>query len=189
MDLPVQKIVIIIAIFAISLCTAGCADLATINAQLAHGMNHQSGGIAMATQMDSAKPVQLGVSKDKRVIASTEEAMPTIRDVLAIHQCVQNSESQRLLNVFAVPGADMAQMGGMTPELRYPNNHISMKFHDRSKCVNLIMLDQWMMPALNGLQFRAVYFADDSGETISYLYLFKKMDDGSWKLAQFNRYS
>jgi hypothetical protein len=43
------------------------------------------------------------------------------------------------------------------------------------------------MPALNALQFRAVYYADDSGETISYLYLIKKSDDGTWKLAQFNR--
>ena len=168
------------------LILTGCADLTAINAQLAKGTKYQSGGISMASQTDS-KPAQIIASKDKRVADAAESAMPMINQILTIHRCVQNWESQRLMNAYAVPGTDMTQMGGMTPELRYPNNYLSMKFHDRSKCVNLTTLDQWIMPALNALQFRAVYYADDSGETISYLYLIKKSDDGTWKLAQFNR--
>ncbi|MBC7489256.1 MAG: hypothetical protein H7240_03975 [Glaciimonas sp.] len=169
----------------------GCADFAAINAQGVQDRarilgSTQTGGYAMATQSEQSKPAQVTIPKDKRVAAAIEEALPTIKKVLAIHQCVQNWEALRQLNLFAVPGVNMAQMGGMTPELRYPDNEISMKFHNRNKCVGVTTLDQWGMLALNALQFRAVYFADDSGETISFLYLFKKMDDGSWKLAQFN---
>jgi hypothetical protein len=43
------------------------------------------------------------------------------------------------------------------------------------------------MPAMNALQFRTVYFADDSGETLKYQFLFKKMDDGSWKIDTFEK--
>ena len=177
---------VILAGSAVMLNLVGCADLAAVNAQLAKGTKYQSGAVSMATPTDG-KPAQVVASKDKRVAAAAEDAMPLINQILTIHRCVQNWESQRLMNVYAVPGTDMAQMGGLTPELRYPNNYIAMKFHDRSKCVNVTTLDQWSMPALNALQFRAVYYADDSGETTSYLYLVKKSDDGTWKLAQFNR--
>ena len=169
----------------------GCADLAAINAQGAQDRARilgtaQTGGYAMATQSEQSKPAQVTIPKDKRVAAAIEEALPMVKKVLAIHQCVQNWEALRQLNALAVPGVNMAQMGSMIPELRYPNNDMSMKYHNRNKCVGVTTLDQWGMPALNALQLRAVYFADDSGETISFLYLFKKMDDGSWKLAQFN---
>ena len=72
-------------------------------------------------------------------------------------------------------------MGG----LGYPNTPIYMKYHDHNKCVRVSALDQWTMPALNALEFRTVYFADDSGETVNFRYLFKKIDDGSWMLDDF----
>ena len=62
-----------------------------------------------------------------------------------------------------------------------------MKYHNTNKCVSVSTIDQWTMPALNALQFRAVYFADDSGETFNFYYLFKKSDDGSWKIAWLGR--
>lgn len=88
------------------------------------------------------------------------------------------------MNAYAVPGEDMAVYTGGE---RFPNHTNFMKYHDRNKCVSVSAIDQWVMPALNALQFRAVYFADDSGETVNFAYQFKKMDDGSWKIAGFNR--
>jgi hypothetical protein len=77
---------------------------------------------------------------------------------------------------------DILRQGMMLPVYRYPNSQQFLKYHDRNKCMSVRAIDNWAMPALNALQFRAVYFADDSGETVSFGYLLKKADDGSWKL-------
>ena len=73
----------------------GCAELATINAQGVQDRarilgSAQSGGYAMAAQLEQSKPAQVTIPKDKRVAAAIEEALPMVKKVLAIHQCVQN---------------------------------------------------------------------------------------------------
>lgn len=147
----------------------------------------QNGSVAMAAQPEEGqrKTAQLIIPNDKRVAAAIDEALPTIKKILAIHQCVKNSDSLRQMNFYAVPGADMARQDSYT--LNFPNNIYMLKYHDQNKCVSVSTIDQWAMPALNALQFRAVYFADDSGETVSFQYLFKKVDDGSWKIAELRR--
>ncbi|MHB9103003.1 MAG: hypothetical protein ACYC2E_16025 [Sulfuricella sp.] len=167
----------------------GEQDRARIRGEAQVGGGAQTGGIIMAVQPEASqsKPTQLIVSKDKRVAAAMDEALPTIRKVLSIHQCIQDPQSLRQLNVFAVPGVDMVQSSGGLPAYGFPNSQFFMKFHDRNKCVSLTTIDQWAMPALNALLFRAVYFAEDSGETVNFLYLFKKVDDGSWKISQLEK--
>lgn len=164
----------------------GEQDRARIKGDAQTGGGAQTGGIAMAAQPDASKnkPTQLIVPKDKRAAAAMDEALPTIKKVVGIHQCIKDDESLRLMNIYAVPGVNMATVGGYYP---FPNSSAWMKYHDRNKCVSVSMLDQWTMPALNALQFRAVYFAEDSGETINFGYLFKKVDDGSWKISDFRR--
>jgi len=139
----------------------------------------------MAVQPEAAKskPTQMIVPSDKRTTAAIDEALPTIKKILAIHQCIKDYESLRLMNVYAVPGVNMASHMGFQYDF-YPNSG-NMKYHDKNKCVSVSALDQWTMPALNALNFRAVYFAEDSGETVNFAYQFKKMGDGSWKIADF----
>lgn len=188
-------------IVGLSLGLSGCAqdlakfnqDLAALNKSLAEkGRSQasagssggaQTGGVAMATQPEAgqSKQVQMIVPNDKQVAAAIDEALPTIKKVLGIHQCVKNNESLRQMNIYAVPGENMASQMGVG--YSFPNSPNFMKYHDRNKCVSVRAIDQWTMPALNALKFRAVYFADDSGETINFTYLFKKSDDGSWKIA------
>lgn len=147
----------------------------------------QPSALAMAEQPEEgqSKPVQMIVPSDKRVAAAIEEALPTIKKILTIHQCVKDDESIRQMNFYAVPGTDMAKLYGYG--WGFPNSTKYMNYHDRNKCVSVSTIDQWTMPALNALLFRVVYFADDSGETTNFLYLFKKTDDGSWKIAKFER--
>lgn len=145
----------------------------------------QTGGITMAAQPEASqsKPTQLIIPKDKRVAAAIDEALPTIKKVLGIHQCVKEYGSLRQLHFYTVPGKDLTT----NAYYMFPNSAAWMKYHDLNKCVSISVIDQWSMPALNALLFRAVYFADDSGETVNFLYLFKKVDDGSWKLAQLEK--
>lgn len=192
-------------IVVMSLGLSGCVkemakinnDLASLNHALAGGSKQQanavaSGGtqndVAMAAQPEAgqSKPVQLIVPSDKRVAAAIDEALPTIKKILAIHQCVKDGDSLRQMNIYATPGVNMANRGYGDWQY-YPNNDMLMKYHNHNKCVSVSTIDQWVMPALNALQFRAVYFADDSGETVNFYYLLKKSDDGSWKINWFGR--
>lgn len=193
----VSRLKIGAAIVGLTIGLSGCAqdlakfnqDLAALNQALAGGAQGggvQSGGMAMAAKpAGQSKPIQLIVPNDKRTAAVIDEAMPNIKKVLGIHQCLKDGASMRQLNIYAVPGVDMAA----GPLLSYliPNGLDYMRYHDLNKCVSISALDQWTMPALNALQFRAIYFADDSGETVNFLYLFKKVDDGSWKIAETHR--
>ena len=151
----------------------------------------QPGGVALVAQSETieSKPPKLVIPKDKRVAVAMEEALPTIQKVLSIHQCMKEAQSLRQLNIFAVPGLDMTHRSGEISNAGYgfPNSKQYMKFHDRNKCVSVTTVDGWSMPALNALLFRAVYFAEDSGETVNFLYMFKRVDDGSWKLSQIEK--
>ena len=203
-----SRLKVFIIIIGLALGLSGCAkdlakinqDLANLNAALAGtgkpqanavaSGGVQTGGVAMAAQPEESqrKTAQMIIPNDKRVAAAIDEALPTIKKILSIHQCVKDGESLRQMNVYAVPGVNMAQgRSGYGEEFSYPNNNILMKYHNTNKCVSVSTIDQWAMPALNALQFRAVYFADDSGETFNFYYLFKKSDDGSWKITWFGR--
>lgn len=180
------KIGAIIVGLAFSL--TGCAELEKFNNALqGDGKTPRSGSVMAAQSVASqSKPTQLIVPEDKNVAAAMSEALPTIKKILSIHQCLKNSAGLRQMNFYAVPGMDMS---------RYENPYnstiglpiVNMEYHDKNKCLSVQALDQWAMPALNALLFRAVYFADDSGETSNFIYLFKKTDDGSWKIAQFEK--
>lgn len=146
----------------------------------------QGGGLAIETHQEESqsKPTQVIIPKDKRTAAAIDEAMPTIKKILALHRCLKTSDGLRQMNFDAVAGMDM---------MRFANPYDAtiglpirgMQFHDKNKCLRIQSLDQWSMPALNALLFRSVYFADDSGEVANFLYLFMKTDDGSWKIKQF----
>lgn len=171
-------------IVGIAFGLSGCAELDDFVKINPAYYKLQNSGVAMATPLDASqsKPVQLIAPNDKQTVAAIDEALPIIKKVLGIHPCLKDSESVRLMNTYAVPGVNLATGAWYI----FPNNPSFLKYHDRNKCVSVNTIDQWTMPALNALQFRVVYFADDSGETVNFQYLFKKVDDGSWKIDHFD---
>lgn len=181
--------VAVVVTFGLSGCAQDLAkfnqDLAALNQALAGGAQGggaQAGGMAMAAKpAGQSKPTQLVVPNDKRTAAAIDEAMPNIKKVLGIQQCVQDGSSLRLTNIYAVTGVDMSTVNGAW----FPNQNRFMPYHDKSKCLSVSALDQWTMPALNALQFRIVFFADDSGETVNFQSLYKKSDDGTWRVTAF----
>ena len=70
------------------------------------------------------------------------------------------------------------------PKAKWPIE--DMKYHDNNRYVSANTIDQFSKPADNASLFRVVYFANDSGETANFLYLFIKTDDGC-KIRQFER--
>jgi len=192
----INKTLLLVAIiapsmlFGLSACAQLNKDLVELNKALTPSTGTQANagqrdGYAMAVQSEGSqgKQTQLIVPNDKKTAKAMNEALPIIKKVLGIHQCVKDSESLRQMNIYAIPGNSMEHQGYFHAT-SYPNSDQLMKYHDRNKCVSVTTLDQWSMSALNALQFRAVYFAEDSGETVNFKYLFKKVDDGSWKIAE-----
>lgn len=181
------------AALALTLTLAGCQeamqqlnrDLAAANASMAGA---KPGTMASATSTGKEQQTQLTVPTETRTREAMEAALPTVKKVLSIHQCVKVYDGMLQLNNLAVAGVDIRRGFNYMPD-SYPNSDSYMKYHDRNKCVSVRAIDNWAMPALNALQFRAVYFADDSGETVNFSYLMKKVDDGSWKLQTIQRIS
>src|SRR5450830_141477 len=142
----INKMLLLVAIIAPSLVfgLSGCAqlnkDLAGLNQALAgvggtQANAGQSGGYAMAAQSDASqsKPTKLVIPNDKRVSIAIDEAMPTIKNVLSIHQCLKDDAGMRQLNFYAVTGVDMVDGHGhmaLTPISR-------MQYHDKNKCVSV----------------------------------------------------
>jgi hypothetical protein len=178
-------------------------DLSSVNAALA-GKSSGSAAAAPNTSTVAPPPItalatppategkstQLIIPTDKAVAQAVDEALPTVKKILAIHRCVIDYQSLRLLNPFAVPGkvfgadiiADQMTYGrvvGVSPGK-------SWKYHQKSTCPSIRAIDNWKMPALNALTFRVSFLADDSGEADIRYYSLLKSPSGAWELADIN---
>jgi hypothetical protein len=170
----------IAGVLALCLSLSGCIqqlnrDLAAVNASMASNKpgTMASGGNTSTTQ------IQLVVPNDDKAKAAVDAALPTIKKVLAIHQCVKTLDGMLALNQFALPGVNLAAgyLGS------YPLGY--MQYHDKNKCMSIRTIDRFIMPAFNTLTFRTVFFAEDSGEMISLQYEMRKSSDNAqWFLTR-----
>lgn len=123
---------------------------------------------------------QIESSGDARINDAVQAALPMVHAILSEHRCIRNGGLARL-NPMAVPGEDMSHRGAFH---NVPNSDTYMRHHDHRKCLTVRQIDRWALPALNTLEFRAVFYADDSGESVNMGYTLRKMDDGSWLLLR-----
>lgn len=140
----------------------------------------------LAVKADAKTQTQLVVPNDARTQAVVDAALPTIKKILSIHQCLKNG-GMRQLNFYGIPGVNFDTDPSWMPPANsqlFPNSAYYMKYHDRNKCLSVRAIDNISMPALNALKIRVVYFADDSGETVNFIYLLQKTDDHNWKLVK-----
>jgi hypothetical protein len=145
----------------------------------------QSISTTNASPVVSAVQTALTIPTDTRTKDAMEAALPIIKKILSIHACVKVDSGMLQMNFHTVPGVSWD--GSSMNFNDYPNSAYIVKFHDRTKCMSVKAIDGWAMPALNALQFRAVFFADDSGESSNFTYLMKRIDDSTWKLQQAKR--
>ena len=134
-------------------------------------------GLAQTADAGQGTQTQLVIPADKTAAAALEAALPVIKKVVGIHQCMKDPSSTRLFSPYAVTG-------GENKIFYYFHTPITLsKYHDKSKCVSVRAIDQVTLLALNTLQIRVVYLAEDSGEASNFQMQFMKSDDGSWKLS------
>lgn len=136
------------------------------------------------TETGKSTATQLVVPPDKAAAAALDAALPNIKKIIGLHQCMKDASSARLFSTYTVPGGE----NNIFANLYYPEFSpiVRMKFHDKNKCVGVRVIDQVALLALNALQVRVVYFAEDSGEANNFQIQLMKSADGSWKLTKIN---
>jgi hypothetical protein len=149
------------------------------------GMAQQSFPSLNAVPMPSTVQTAVTMASDSNTKQAFEAALPNIKKILSIHACIKVADGLLQLNFYALSGVNFSNSPWR--EGLFPNNENAMKYHDRNKCLSVKQIDTLVMPALNALSFRVIYFADDSGETINFKYLMLRSDDGSWKLQKFGQ--
>lgn len=167
-------------------------DMANLSAALAGGTasagRPTAAPAALAQNSDAVKgaSTQLVIPADKTAAAALDAALPTIKKVVALHQCMKEGSSARLFAPYAVTGGENAIFVHGLQTGYYAPIPLT-RYHDKSKCVSVRAIDQVVMLAMNALQIRVVYLADDSGEASNFQMQFMRADDGSWKLSRIMR--
>ncbi len=175
------------SVFAISGCNATLEkinkDLEALNASLSANTQKdptKNTPPTLAQANQGQQVIKLILTNHQATNTAINEATPSIKAALAIHQCISHDRGLLFLNKYAMPGVNMMPTWGV---YGYPNNSTHLRYHDYSKCVSIRSVDQFSMPALNALRFRVVYYAEDSGETINFFFSMRRVDDGSWLFA------
>lgn len=157
----------------------GCADLNKGLADLNHSL---ISGRTMAQQPPNTTEARVEVPNDTKISTAFNEALPQIKKIIGVHKCIKHQDGMLLLNQEAIPGLSLSVQGW--GNYLYPNNRFFLKYHDTSKCVDVRAIDSVTLAASNALKFRVVYFAQDSGETVPFHFLMKRMDNGQWLIGE-----
>lgn len=121
-----------------------------------------------------AQPLQ-----DARIATDRADAMPLIRTVLSTASCATADGAWNAVNRFH-----------MTPKTfgsGYNSFYVpmaDMRYHDKSRCLDVIRLTDWTKPANNALTFQAYYLAADSGEAKRQTFELQKSSEGQWMIRK-----
>lgn len=139
---------------------------------------------------------QVAVPNDPRQSAAFQEALPNLKKILAIHQCIPRDPSAawgdqvmaplRQLNAYTVPGFDASKPGLNSHGENWIPTY-STRYHNPSACLAVQAMDGITMPAANALNVRVIYISTESAEVVKFHYGLQKSGDGSWRLREFGR--
>lgn len=111
---------------------------------------------------------------DPEVAADRAQAAPVIRMVLETGACARMDGAWNATNRYQLePGTFDEGLPWLVPNK-------NTKYHDQSKCLDVVRLTEWSKPAKNALRFRGFYVADDSGEAGDQKFELQKGSDGQW---------
>ncbi|MGL5292587.1 MAG: hypothetical protein ACRDBT_01610 [Aeromonas sp.] len=114
-------------------------------------------------------------SQDREINQAIREATPTISGVIKKYACDIDSNMVSM-NEFLAPGKTVLAVG----------YNIYDKYHDSSKCLTVVRVQGWQMPAKNALKYEVIYLSDISGKSSKRLAEVVKQPNGEWLLTSFS---
>ncbi len=129
---------------------------------------------------------------DPHLKSVVDQAMPSIQSMLHIHQCINDNTELGQLNLHSMSDVDnlnpVHPAGSPQLEWIYPNSAWFMKGHDRRLCLGVKTLDHFFYSKTGVLSFQAIFFAEDSNESVRFQYQVQKASDGRWLLRNTPQY-
>ena len=153
--------------------------MASLNKTLASGLpanqTSQTGqrkfGSAISQEQELKIKENLNIkTNDNAINQAIAESSPVIENFARAESCI-NNHLDSSLELYTAPGGRMNT--AYAPMM-------SMKYHDRSRCVTVAKLQGWYMPARNALQFEIVYVSEMSGEVKKRGHEVVKQPNGEW---------
>lgn len=150
--------------------------MSSLNKTLASGLPaNQTGqrrvGSAISQEQELKIKANLNIkTNDNAINQAIAESSSVIESFAKAESCI-NNHLDSSLELYTAPGGRMNT--SYAPMM-------SMKYHDRSKCVTVAKLQGWFMPARNALQFEIVYVSEMSGEVKKRGHEVVKQPNGEW---------
>lgn len=158
--------------------TGSASPQANTNMPVANNAPAQLPGIAMITATQQNK-ISKELSKkmaQRDLQTKIAEASKTIQPFLEKRACIIETRAISALNIYAAPSIDFTFMFGPLTTM--------MRYHDKAQCLTVAKIHGWKSPALNALQFEALFLAEDSAETVKTYHELVKQPDGEWLFTQ-----
>lgn len=150
---------------AVALSLSACVEtLSSINRTL-EGLNapssSDSGGFGRGPGPSPAQMQKINGAFKKgnsgEIQRAINEAMPNIKKLVALASC----QWGRFLT-------DDRHLKGLGPILHPEHGWMdapAFSYAPKGKCVDVIRISEWSMPAKNVLKFKVMYYSEDAGET------------------------
>lgn len=147
----------------------------TLASGLPAGQSSQTGqrrfGSSISQEQELKIKANLSIkTNDNAINQAIAESSSVIESFAKAESCINNHRDSSL-ELYTAPGGRMNT--SYAPMM-------SMKYHDRSKCVTVAKLQGWSMPARNALQFEIVYVSEISGEVKKRGHEVVKQPNGEW---------
>lgn len=185
---------IAISLIAAAALLGGCTstlqkvneDLGQINRAMGGNPSPSAGTAApsISTAGKSAPGAQISREQEQTILQSlatknsntalnqaVAEASQNISGFIKISSCQNTYGRGSRLNIYGAPGRDFSYADGVM---------MSMPYHDKSRCLSVLRLQGWDMPAKNALRFEVVYVSDSSGESQKRNHELVKQPTGEW---------
>lgn len=139
------------------------------------GSASQSVAVATPTQRAAIDRLLAATIQDQRVVKARDQAVGLIRVMLVSGSCARTVGAWNGLNRQHLTPKNYTWSNDLA---RVPMMY--MHYHDQTRCLDVVRLTNWAMPAANALRFTAYYVADDSGEARNQTFELQKTAEAEW---------
>jgi hypothetical protein len=113
---------------------------------------------------------------DQNILKARQEAYATIERALAAYACTPKGKAVPFVGSVAAPNSfGLNSTGGPADQTMHDTG---------SQCFDVTRVDAWSMPAINVLNYRAIFVSKSSAESSQRNFQLTKQPDGVWLFSK-----